>query len=154
MVGRLSHGPEATLVERTLEFVWSELPKWRDDPERPREDAEEALNSSLCKYLEVRSRTAFPMVYFQHEERQGARRRVDVSALPIEGQIIGATYHSKYDPFIVFEGKRLPAPSGDREREYVIGTEKPSGGIERFKLGLQGSTLNLVAMIAYVQEDE
>src|SRR5437879_2820115 len=80
-----------TLVERTLEFVRGELPKWRDDPARPTEESEERLNAQLCKYLNVSSGRSFPMVHFHHEEKQTGIRRVDFSALPSEHQFVGST---------------------------------------------------------------
>ncbi|MDP2951998.1 MAG: hypothetical protein Q8O76_01615, partial [Chloroflexota bacterium] len=58
-----------------------------------------------------------------------------------------------YDPIVVFEGKRLPSPSRDREKEYVTGgIEHKSGGIQRFKLGLHGANHDIAAMIGYLQE--
>jgi hypothetical protein len=153
--GRITSGLTSNaLVASTLEFVRDELPKWRDDPERAVEDSEERLNAQLCKYLNVASRQTFPMVYFHHEEKQTGTRRVDFSALPSENQIIGSTFHTIYNPFVVIEGKRLPSPTPDREREYVTGGESKSGGIQRFKLGLHGAKHELVALIAYVQEGE
>jgi hypothetical protein len=153
--GRITSGlARNVFVERTLEFVRDELPKWRDDPARPSEESEERLNAQLCKYLNVVSRQKFPMVYFHHEEKQMGTRRVDFSALLSENQFVGATFHSIYDPFIVFEGKRLPSPTRDREREYVTGGESKSGGIQRFKLGLHGAKHELAALIGYIQEGE
>ena len=149
--GRITEGPTTSLVERTLEFVFSELATWRDDPDRPREDAEERLNAQLCKYLNVAASGRFPMVYFHHEEKQAGIRRVDMSALSKAGIVLGLTYHSIYDPFLVLEGKRLPAPSADREREYVTGGTKKSGGIQRFKLALHGGQQSTAAIIGYVQ---
>lgn len=54
------------------------------------------------------------------------------------------------------EGKRLPKAGTKNEEEYVVGlssTGKPSGGIERFKLGLHGQseTMTDYAMIAYIE---
>ncbi len=145
--GRISTGLEpGTLARRTIEFVRNQLPAWRDDPERESVDAEEALNGQLCKFLNFAARSNFPMAQFHHEERQTERRRVDLSV--VSEILVG---HTKYEPFLVMEGKRLPAPSSDREREYVIGTKKPSGGIERFKLGLHGDRLTQAAVIGYVQ---
>jgi hypothetical protein len=92
------------------------------------------------------------MVLFSHEEKQTGTRRVDMSALPSSGGFIGQTYHTIYDPFLVFEGKRLPAPSAAREREYVTGGAEKSGGIQRFKLGLHAARQATVAMIGYVQD--
>lgn len=149
--GRITEGPTTSLVERTLEFVTSELAAWRDDPDRPREDAEERLNAQLCKYLNVAASDRFPMAFFHHEEKQTGIRRVDMSAVSKSGIVLGLTYHSIYDPFLVFEGKRLPAPSPDREREYVTGRAKKSGGIQRFKLALHGSRQTTAAIVGYVQ---
>jgi hypothetical protein len=152
-MGRISEGPTTSLIDRTLEFVSSELAAWRDDPERTHEEAEERLNAQLCKYLAVAASDRFPMVFFHHEEKQTGKRRVDISALPKSGMFVGQTYLSKYDAFLVFEGKRLPAPSASREREYVTGGIKRSGGIQRFKLALHGAQQTTAAMIGYVQSE-
>jgi hypothetical protein len=154
--GRITKGlVRHTLIERTLKFVRSELPNWRDDPARPREESEERLNAQLCKYLNVTSRKKFPMVYFHHEEKQTADRRVDVSALPIDPQVFSSTLYSIYDPFLVFEGKRLPPPNNSkRTREYVTGGDAKSGGIQRFKLGLHGAKHETAALIGYIQKGE
>ena len=150
-VGSITEGPTTSLAARTIEFVDEQLAKWRDDPDRADETSEEVLNGQLCKFLTVAARKHFPMIYFHHEERQLGRRRVDLSALASESTIIGLTYHSIYDPFLVFEGKRLPAPSADREREYVSGSEKKTGGIQRYKLGLHGGALPRGVIVGYVQ---
>jgi len=150
-LGRITEGPTASLVERTLEFVFSELGAWRDDPSRPLEVAEERLNAQLCQCLNVAALDRFPMVLFHHEEKQAGRSRVDMSAHPKSGTVVGSTYYSIYSPFLVFEGKRLPAPSADREREYVSGRTRKSGGIQRFKLGLHGSQHTKAAIVGYVQ---
>lgn len=151
--GRISRGPTASLVDRTLDFVSAELAIWRDDPERKAEEAEERLNAQLCKYLNVTASDRFPMVLFSHEEKQTGTRRVDISAVPKSGLFVGQMYHSIYDPFLVFEGKRLPPPSAAREREYVTGGANRSGGIQRFKLALHGAGQTTAAMIGYVQAE-
>jgi hypothetical protein len=152
--GRISEGPKDTLVERTLEFVREQLPKWRDHPDRPPEEAEERLNAQLCKSLNVASRYLFPMIHFHHEEKQTGIRRVDMSALPVSKGFIGQTYRTIYDPFLVFEGKRLPAPARNREREYVTGGAEKSGGIQRFKLALHGASHTTATMIGYIQKHD
>jgi hypothetical protein len=153
--GRITSGLAAgTLVERTIDFVLAELPGWRDDPNRPVEQSEERLNAQLCKYLQVAARRSMSMVVFHHEEKQTGVRRVDFSALPAEGQINGALFDNIYDPFLVFEGKRLPPPKNQasRKREYVTGGSATSGGIQRFKLGLHGAKHETAVMIGYIQE--
>jgi hypothetical protein len=70
----------------------------------------------------------------------------------VKAVIEGRSY-SLLDPFLVLEGKRLPPPKPDREREYVTGGDKKSGGIQRFKLALHGALLRHAGMIGYVQRD-
>lgn len=148
--GRISKGIErGTIVARTVDFVRRELASWRDDPTRPRENAEDALNAQLCKFLNARARGTFPMVAFNHQERQEPRRTIDISATLLEAFVGGS---SIYEPVLVMEGKRLPAPTRDREREYLTGFDRRSGGIQRFKLALHGAALERAMMIAYVQD--
>lgn len=152
--GRITRGiAPGTAVRRTLEFVFSQLSAWRDMPARPNAQAEEELNSQLCKFLNAVARAHdFSMAYFHHEERQTGQRRVDLSALSPQPLIEGRAYFD-LKPFLVLEGKRLPSPSRNREREYVTGTDTASGGIQRFKLGLHGASLHHVGMIGYVQQE-
>lgn len=152
--GQITTGIElGTLVLRTINFVQRQLPAWRDDLDRPVEASEDKLNLQLCKFLDSHARNEFPMVRFDHEEYQSSYRRVDLSASLVVSTLIEATPHTIYDPILVFECKRLPAPSSDREKEYVTGgKDRKSGGIQRFKLNLHGADLKLVAMIGYIQK--
>ncbi len=159
--GRISFGPvdEDGLVPRTLEFIRQQLPAWRDDPRRPKKVAEKGLNSSLCLFLGNSAKTHLPMVLFQHETLQTAGRTVDIGAHPAEeGTTIGTRCFSIYAPFLVVECKRLPTPGGKvREREYVSGFHSngsPTGGIQRFKLGLHGGQVEVAAMIGYVEKHD
>ncbi len=136
------------LVLKTIDFVHRQLPKWRDDPDRPDERSEPMLNPQLCSFLDRRARDDFPMVQFSHEEPQGGHRTIDISARAIKSM----TY-SAYEACIVLECKRLPSPSADREKEYVTGGKKKSGGIQRFRLGLHAASLQVVGMIGYVQKE-
>jgi hypothetical protein len=141
------------LVSKTISYVSRQLQSWRDDPGRRDVQSENQLNLQLVKFLDAQARSEFPMVRFDHEEYQSGRRSIDMSASPIETIIIDARLHTIYDPILVIEGKRLPAPSLDREKEYVSGgKDSISGGIQRFKLGLHGGDHNIVAMVGYVQE--
>lgn len=152
-IGRISSGIENdTITVKTVAFIQRQLPAWRDDPDRIQEQAENRLNLQLCKFLDSRARSEFPMVRFDHEEYQGGRRSVDLSASPVEPTMIDARLHTIYDPILVIEGKRLPATSSNREKEYVTGgKEQTSGGIQRFKLGLHGAKHETAAMVGYVQ---
>ena len=152
--GKITTGlAPGTLVSKTIDFVQEQLPLWRDDPSRPNEHYENILNLHLCKFLDVKARNEFPEIRFDHEEYQPLPRSVDISASPITEITIGASLYTIYDPVTVFECKRLPAPSTDREKEYVTGgIEHKKGGIQRFKLGLHGANHDIAAMIGYLQE--
>lgn len=151
-VGQLSTAAiNDSLVESTIEFIWSSLIPWKNDPSRPFAEGEEDLNAQFHNFLEARARREFSMVFFQPEQRQKGRRRVDLSAKPVINTIIRGVTFSIYEPIIVIECKRLPAPSKAREREYVAGEPDVSGGIQRFKLGLHGKEHETVIIIGYVQ---
>jgi len=156
--GSLSYtpAPGEGPVPRTLEFIRTKLPAWRDDPTRPSDPSEKRLNSSLCDFLDSRARSDFPMVRFKHESPQTKSRTIDMAVHGTgEVTLIGAHGYTIYEPFLVIEAKRLPAPSKDREREYVTGTDKArrgvTGGIQRFKLGLHGANVESAVIIGYVE---
>ncbi len=159
--GRLAFGPadEDRLVARTLEFIRQQLPAWRDDPRRPKKVAEKGLNSSLCDFLDVKSRTHLPMARFKHEAPQTAERTVDIGVHGLdEVTTVGTRSYSIDEPFLVVECKRLPSPGGkDREREYVSGFHpngSPTGGIQRFKLSLHGSQVEVAAIVGYIENHD
>ena len=160
--GRLGFGPveEDRLVARTLKFICEQLPAWRDDPRRPSKVAEKGLNSSLCDFLDVKSRTHLPMARFKHEAPQAGRRIIDIGVHGLdEVTTIGTRSYGIYEPFLVIECKRLPSPGGkDREREYVSGlsgpNESPAGGIQRFKLGIHGNQVESAAIVGYIEKQD
>ena len=153
--GKITSGIKLrTFQLAVITFIQQQLPIWRDDPDRIDEQSEDKLNLQLCKFLDSHARNILPMIRFDHEEYQTGRRRVDMSASPVKSIFLEAKLYTIYDPVLVLEGKRLPTPSSSREKEYVTGPtpEKINGGIQRFKLGLHGAKLNLVAIIGYVQD--
>lgn len=157
--GRLSIRPTAGdgIIPRTLAFIRSQLPAWRDDPKRPSDSSEKRLNYSLCNFLDLRSRTLHPMVRFVHETLQAGSHSADIGIHGADEEtLVDAVPYSMYEPFLVLEAKRLPAPTKDREREYVTGptgdAAKPTGGIQRFKLSLHGGGVETAAVVGYVQE--
>ena len=142
------------LALKTTLYVRDQLAAWRDDPDRPDEESEVKLNAQLCKFLDSRARSRFAMIRFDQEEHQVGRYKADLAASPAQPSTLeAATYPiSIYDPVLIIECKRLPAPSADREREYVTGGERKNGGIQRFKLGLYAAEQDLAALVGYVQQ--
>jgi len=152
-VGHLSRtAVKDSLINQTIDFIWSSIPSWRNDTERQFTESEEELNAQFHNFLQSRASREFPMVLFQHEQRQEGRRRVDLSVKPTETTNIEGVLYNIYKPIIVIEGKRLPTPSKSREREYVTSEPKISGGIQRFKLGLHGIDHEKVIILGYIQK--
>ena len=153
-IGQITSGvSHNTFVLETINFVYQQLPYWRDDPNRTIEQSERKLNPDLSKFLNARAKNVFPMIIFHHEEPQFETRLIDLSALPSDPMQIEGKLYNIRDPVIVFECKRLPAPSTAREKEYVTGLERRNGGIQRFKLGLHGAEHAIAVMVGYIQED-
>ena len=98
--GRITSGIEKNTGPRqTLRFIENHLAAWRDDPERVEVEPERELNSQLCKFLNARARqTDFSMVQFHHEQPQGTRHAIDLSASLSEGGVIEGRQFTKYDP--------------------------------------------------------
>jgi hypothetical protein len=153
--GNITSGLEScTLVARTIQFVQEELVRWTDRSDRAAAIKEGTLNSQLCKHLDASARERFPLVQFHHEEGQGKKHSVDLSAGFTAGTHLDGNYHSIDDPFLVFECKRLPAPAKNRSREYASNRPAAGGGIQRFKLGLHGARFNKAVMIGYIQNKD
>ncbi|HML76595.1 MAG TPA: hypothetical protein PKB02_19040 [Anaerohalosphaeraceae bacterium] len=153
-IGEITEGiMRNTHIIKIIGFIYQQLPAWRDDPEREQGQSEPELNPQLCKFLDIQTRSLLPMFAFYHEEPQSSNRHVDLSVAPVEAMDIGVINYTKYNPVLFIECKRLPAPSPDREKEYVTGADpnKKTGGIQRFKLGLHGGKYDIAAMIGYVQ---
>jgi hypothetical protein len=156
-IGSLKHKPKESegLIPRTLAFIQEQLPAWRDYPHRPKSTSENALNPSLCAFLERKARLHQPMFLFFHQEPQSARRSADISVRGTQDEtVIGTRVFNAEDPYLVIEGKVVPQSETDREKEYVAGWRKengsPTGGIQRFKLGLHGAKLETCVIIGYL----
>src|SRR5688500_18033889 len=101
-IGKLSYKPleQDRLISQTLQFIFTLLPNCRDDPKRPALSSEKSLNSTLCDFLDTRSRTEFPMVRFKHEAPQSGTHTSDVGVHGV-GEIttVGTRGYTMYQPF-------------------------------------------------------
>jgi hypothetical protein len=112
---------------------------------------EKGITNRLCKILNCHK-----LLYFHHEgmqdEASGTSSVVDMEALTTSSTMFEARLYSKEQTLMAIEAKRLPSPPPkSREREYVIGAERNSGGVERFKLGIHGAEASAWALVGYVQ---
>lgn len=161
-IGSLSkevHLP-ATSRYGLIAFIASELPRWRDHPQRSLETSEAGLTGQLCDHLNSAARvsTGWSFLQFRTEvtDEQQKVRKIDLVPKPCGTVVvIEGRRHTQFDTLLPIECKRLPTPADkDRdEREYVI-ARPPSttGGIQRFKAGHHGGAHTLAGMIGYVQD--
>ena len=151
------HKPSAWL-DTLIDFIYSQLAVWRDDPTRPTETSETRLTAQLCQFLNSATRTAdLDSVVFQAEvpDTTVVGRTLDLVPGPCGCVIwIDGRRHSLYDPIIPIECKRLPTPSGGKRerREYLHMQNRTTGGVQRFKSGVHGSGHAIGVIIGYAQE--
>jgi hypothetical protein len=129
-----------------LEYIASELPKWRDDPNRPVETAEASLTSRLCAHMNSATRKSggWDFLQFRVEEPDETvgGRKLDLVPAPSAATIwIEGREYTQYSPLVPIECKRLPIPvSATRdEREYLFSAYSSTGGVQRFKAGHHGA---------------
>ena len=155
--GQLTHGVELdSSITSVVEFIEIHFGEFSEKAKGEISSSEKSLNDRLCKYFN-RNAGNYPF-YFHHENVEdhttGLSAQIDIAALSRSEQItIGDRSYNEFNPFFSIEAKRLPTPGHKREKEYVTGTDKPSGGIERFKSGIHGKSLKFAAIIGYIQEE-
>lgn len=149
----------STLLYELLDFIATELPRWRDREERPELFGENALTAQLCSHLNSAARIShgWDILQFRREEPDEAKsaRTIDLVAAPcgVRVWMHGQCFYD-FQSLLPIECKRLPTPKGEKrdEREYVFTKYASTGGIQRYKAGHHGARHALGAMIAYVQD--
>ncbi|MCT4601344.1 MAG: hypothetical protein N4A59_00395 [Marinifilum sp.] len=156
--GKLTEGIEIdSSIRSVIEFIEIHFADFSTKVKGEISASEKSLTDKLCKHLN-RKASAFPF-YFQHENVEnhasGNSPQTDIGTLSDSEQlIVGDRCYNEFDSFFSMEAKRLPTPGQNREKEYVIGHEKPCGGIERFKKGIHGNNLRFAAIIGYIQKED
>lgn len=156
--GELSEGVEVDAsIKAVIEFIETHFSGFSEKVKGEITASEKALTDKLCKYFN-RIAGSYPF-YFHHENVEdhssGISPQIDIGTLSREEQItVGDRNYDEFDSFFSLEAKRLPTPGQNREKEYVIGHNKPTGGIERFKKGIHGKGLRYAAIIGYVQKED
>ena len=135
---------QATSLYALLDFVSDELPNWRDREDRKSETSETSLTSQLCNHLNSASRRSpgWDFLQFRTEvpDERKRGRTLDLVAAPCDAIVwIEGRRHTDFDTLLPIECKRLPTPKeNDRdEREYVVTRRGSTGGIQRFKAGIE-----------------
>lgn len=146
---------KSELEQHVVDYVYEKIALWRDNEENATTATENVLSEHLCDFLDNSARLDEVPVRFSHQTGQGQKHHVDFSAKPISTCMIAFGYASIHDTVLVFEAKRLPAPDKKREFEYLSGCsikKAPSGGVQRFKLGLHGYRNNMAVLVGYIQQ--
>jgi hypothetical protein len=115
---------------------------------------EKGITNRLCKIL-----SGHKLLYFHHEgmqdEETGTSPSVDIEAVATIGTVFEARLYAREETLMAIEAKRLPTPPPtSREREYLVGSEKRCGGVERFKLGVHGKQSAAWTILGYVQQHD
>lgn len=156
--GKLTHGIELdSSIKSVVEFIEIHFVEFSKKVKGEITASEKSLTDKLCKYLN-RNAGAYPF-YFHHENVEnhasGISPQIDIGTLSeSEKLLIGDRSYGEFDSFFSIEAKRLPTPGQNREKEYVIGQDRSSGGIERFKKGIHGKNLRYAAIIGYIQKED
>jgi len=156
--GMLTEGIEPdSSIKSVVEFIEIHFTKFSKKVKGEITTSEKSLTDKLCKYFN-RNVGNYPF-YFHHENVEnhasGISPQTDIGTLSEEEKLtVGDRSYGEFDSFFSIEAKRLPTPRQNREKEYVIGKDRPSGGIERFKKKIHGKNLKYAAVIGYIQEED
>lgn len=156
--GQLTNGVELdSSITSVVEFIEIHFAQFSEKVKGEITANEKSLTDKLCKYFN-RNAGNYPF-YFHHENIEnpssGRSPQIDIGTLSNNDKIIiGDRSYGEFDSFFSIEAKRLPTPGHKREKEYVIGMDRPCGGIERFKKGIHGKNLKHAAIIGYIQRED
>ncbi len=156
--GKLTSGIEInSSIKAVIDFIEVNFVEFAEKVKGETSTSEKALTDKLCKFLN-RNASAYPF-FFHHENVEdhstGSSPQTDIGTLSESNKlIIGDRFYGEDDSFFSLEAKRLPTPGQNREKEYVIGHDRPCGGIERFKKGIHGKNLMYAAIIGYIQKED
>lgn len=160
------------VVDRIEEFLRKTLPQILVAISPVRQNSaklrnEKDLCAELGKRLNFAAYAEIFSFYPEDPEDESTTRTLDYGAYPKIHFVVGSRLLGATDRLYGLEAKRLPTHTSpinqpEREREYVVGhwnlrrskAKRISGGIERFKEGLHGNSLDRVGMIAFIQKND
>lgn len=119
--------------------------------------SEDIITQELCCKMAVLSKNE--SFFFHHQIREENGRSIDFSIL-----IYDNYENVQKNTILHFETKRLPAPTNNRKREYLMGEIKKndkkkdknegikSGGVQRFKEEIHGKYHTEAVILGYIQK--
>jgi len=148
------------LIENIVTFIDAAIPSfitYYSNLNEPLKN-EKLINQSITDHFNMLSQEikiseylVYKFLFRKDDERSDTIARPDI------GVVIATNNRMLAESIFQVECKRLPIPkpyTKDRvETEYVIGTTKNRGGIERFKSKIHGFHLKQSAIIGYVESE-
>jgi hypothetical protein len=119
---------------------------------------EKGLTDRLYLLLQRESLTRkYPFIFdkdYPEKPESGHSPTPDLGVIYQEGITIETKHYADDESFFSFEAKILGVEDKRRQKEYVIGSDKENGGIERFKKRIHGKRLRYAGMLGYVQKHD
>jgi len=156
--GQLTHGIELnSSINSIIDYLQEQLSIFKSKYQGNSLAVEDTLNENL--FILLQRNIGVRPYFFKPEKIQdphsGISAKTDIGVLSLAEQfVVLDRVFNENEAFFEIECKRLPTSGHNREREYVIGNDRPSGGIERFKKGIHGKNLKHSAIIGYVQQND
>jgi hypothetical protein len=149
------HGPEVEIsILVVVAFVEEQLLIFSQRYTNSAIQDEKGLNSRLHHLLQWESiNRKYPFLFEKdppEKPESGQSPSPDLGVFHQTGITIGTKYYTEDESFFSLEAKILGVKERSRQREYVIGSEKANGGIERFKKRIHGSKLDYGCMLGYI----
>jgi hypothetical protein len=146
-------------IDSIIGFIVTQLedfPTWRDV--KPDQN-ENYYNQRLERLLQVRARKYCDAVQVGRESVYQTPGSHDVGVFPAdeEGLVVRDRLFGPEQPIYTLECKRLLSTMrAERRREYLTSEkgEKPSGGVQRYKLCIHGAGLDMAGIVGYVQDED
>lgn len=141
-----------------VDFVEEQLAVFSQKYSNSRIKNEKGLTDRLFLLLQSESiDRKHPFIFdkdYPENPESGQSPSPDLGVIDKKGVVIDAKYYSEVESFFSFEAKILGIRAKSRQKEYVIGSQKINGGIERFKKGIHGPELRYGGMLGYVQKHD
>lgn len=152
-------GPEIdSSILTVVGFVEEQLPVFSQKYINSAIKNEKGLTSGLKNLLQKEAiNRKYPFMFEKdppEEPESGHSPTPDLGAIHQTGITIDTKHYADNESFFSFEAKILGVKDKRRQKEYVIGSDKENGGIERFKKGIHGKKLRYGGMLGYVQKHD
>lgn len=155
--GKLTIGVERDQsIKAVIDFVRERFKEFSSLEDNMSAMNEKGLSQKLVIFLNRKAKN-FPFFFhseFLEDVNSGISPQVDIGTLMHDEKIIISDRdYGADDSFFSIEAKRLPTVGTNREKEYVVGIDRPCGGMERFKNGVHGSRIKHSALVGFVQKE-